>query len=109
MESHIPPHIDKLYAEKQSNNFSCDVVSSSVQVINAPIPAKLYRELQAMSAAVNMDATCLAGELLTIAIEEAISSLPDEELNQLESLKLASQHEANSRRMEAQIYDAGAT
>ena len=109
MESHIPPHIDKLYAEKQAGNFSCDMTSSSVQLINAPIPSKLFKELQAMASEVNKDASCLAGELLGIAIQEALDSLPENNLRQLESIMLASQQASVNKTMNDAIYDPGAT
>ena len=109
MESHIPPHIDKLYAEKQTSNFSCDMISSSVQLVNAPVPSKLFKELQAMASEVNKDVGCLAGELLSIAIQEALDSLPEDHLHQLESIMLTSQQASVNKTMNDAVYDPGAT
>lgn len=123
MESHIPPHIDKLYAEKHIRHshssprsepgsepiYSCDMTSSSVQLVNAPIPTDLFLELKAMASDINLDANCLAGELLSIAIQEALDSLAEEDRHHLKSIKVASQQAAANKRMEDQVYDAGAT
>jgi len=109
MESHIPPHIDKLYAKKQTGNFSGDMISSSIQLVNAPIPTTLFKELQAIASEVNKDVSCLAGELLSIAIQEALDSVPENHLRQLESIIFASQQAYANNRMNDDVYDPGAT
>ena len=109
MNGYVPSLVSKLYAEKDVHNPSCDVSSSAVKIINAPMPSALYLELQAMASIVHKDVNCLAGELLTVAVEEAMSSLTEDDLHHLHDVKTAEQKSVANSRMERQVYDAGAT
>lgn len=110
MENQIRQLVNKLCAGKQTDAaMSCDSTSSAVHLVQAPIPEELYKQLQTMAAVYKKDANCIGGELLTIALKEALNQLPAEEHKLLDSVRVNSEQQYISRHMENLRYDAGAS
>ncbi len=87
MKSKITQLIEKLCADKHTGSTHCDVTSSSIKTVNTPIPTELFHELEAISSEYNRDIHCLAGDLLALALEEAIENIPREEKFHLEEVR----------------------
>lgn len=109
MSSLISEYMEQLCHEKDANTQSCDNRSSSVQVLNAPVPTELFDELQTLATVYNGDAHCIAGNLLSIALTEAFKSLPDDERAHLLNVRQAAEREAARKHMEDAKYDPGCT
>jgi hypothetical protein len=109
MKSKITQLIEKLCAEKHADNAHCDVTSSSVHVVNVPIPTELFRELETISTEYKRDINCLAGDLLTLALEEAIEHIPSEEKKRLDEVGHEHELEEAKSREERSAFDAGGT
>jgi len=76
MENQLEHYVEQLCSTPIPEHYSCDINSSSVRSVKAPIPAALNRELQALGAVFGRDPMCLAGDLLGIAIQETVAHLP---------------------------------
>ena len=109
MKSKITQYIENLCAEKVAGSVHCDITSSKVQVVNAPIPANLYQELEIISLEYKRDLNCLAGDFLTLAIEEVIDHIPRDEKVHLDEVKRARQLKHTEMLKEQCVFDAGGT
>ena len=109
MNNQISQYVSELLAGDGSENYSCDMVSSSVHQVHAPIPTDLFHELKALSAVYKRDSNCVAGDLLTIALRETLSSLPDEVRNNIQKARVDYEQDQVAHLMEAAEYDAGGT
>jgi len=87
MENQISHLIKKLCEGKKAEEYGCDTTSSTVHIVNAPVPSELFHELEGMSAMFNRDVDCLAGELLAIALREAILSMSKGEHDHLDEVR----------------------
>ena len=108
MESEISRYVGGLYADRKAHEYSCDLISSTVHQINAPIPVELYSDLQAMSRSFRRDINCLAGDLLSMAVKEAVDSLPKNEQHMLKKIQVALEKKEIKQHLDEQQYDAGA-
>ncbi|OMH39114.1 hypothetical protein [Motiliproteus sp. MSK22-1] len=109
MSNQISQYISELLASDGTGDYSCDMVSSSVHQVHAPIPTELFHELKALSAVYKRDSNCVAGDLLTIALKEALSSLPDKVRNNIRKAREEYEQDEVAHLMEAAEYDAGGT
>ncbi|MEH6616995.1 MAG: hypothetical protein V7699_04085 [Porticoccus sp.] len=109
MKTKIAQLIEKLCAEKHSEIIHCDVSSSRVQMLNIPISIELFRMLKAISLEYNHDANCLAGDILTIALEEAIEHIPREEKTRLDEAIHEHEREDTIRTKKFREFDPGGT
>ena len=109
MKTQITELVEKLRASGEDAGPHCDLSSSSVKSVKAPIPTELYDQLKTMGLIYQQDLNCIAGELLEVALKEALECLTDEELDQIETVRKAVAQEEAQRHMEEQRYDAGCT
>jgi len=109
MESRITQLIEKLCAEKHAESAHCDVSSSRVHMVNAPISAELFYELETISSEYNRDINCLAGDFLTLALEEAIEHIPRKEKAHLDDARHEHELEDAKLHKDQRNYDAGGT
>jgi len=109
MESQISRYVGGLYADRHGHEYNCDLISSTVHQINAPISVALYADLHAMSRSFRRDINCLAGDLLSMAVKEAMESLPENERHMLEKIQIALEKKEIKQHLDEQQYDAGAT
>lgn len=68
----------RLEAGRGNDYSSCDVSSSSVHPVSAPVQRDLYLELQSLAMVFNRDVQCLAGDLLNAAIQDLLIGLDDD-------------------------------
>ena len=109
MKSKIAEHIEELYTHKHSNSAHCDLSSSRVCMVKTPIPTELFRELETLASEYNRDLQCLAGDFLTLALEEAIAHIPKSEKEHLYLVRQQhEQHEAEHHKELCQ-FSAGGT
>ena len=85
------------------------MVSSAVHQISAPIPAELYKQLKAMAADYNYDANCVAGDLLSIALTQALACLSDEDAQHVVKVRNTYQQGEMQCHQEVTRFDAGGT
>ena len=109
MNDPISEYIKKLTDKNTPHENSCDMISSSVHQISVPIPAELFKQLKAMSAEYKRDAECVAGELLTISLRQAMAALSIEDIEHLTDIRLAYQNHEMENQEEATGFDAGGT
>ena len=109
METQISQYVSQLLAVDGSKEYSCDMVSSSVHQVHAPIPRELFHELKALSAVYKRDSNCVAGDLLTIALKEALSDLPDDVKRHVDNARREYERDEVAQLMESVEYDAGGT
>jgi len=109
MESKITQLIEKLCAEKHAESAHCDVSSSRVHMVNTPISAELFHELETISSEYNRDINCLAGDFLTLALEEAIEHIPRKEKAHLDDARHEHELEEAALHSERRKFDAGGT
>jgi len=109
MKSRITQLIEKLCAEKHADSTHCDISSSQIHLINTPIPIGLFHELEAISLEYNRDINCLAGDFLSLALEEAIEHIPRKEKIHLDEVRQERElKEAELHKKQCQ-FDAGGT
>ena len=87
MKSRITELIETLYTQKHADNQHCDLTSSKVRMVNAPIPVELFNELEVMSSEYKRDLSCLAGDFLALALEEVIENMPLKEKKHLDDVR----------------------
>ncbi len=109
MNSEIVRLMDDLCDTGKAHEASCDLSSSSVQTVAAPVPTELYNELKTLATIYKRDTNCIAGDLLTIALKEALSGLPEAERKNLSEVRKQSELQDAMRHMEEQRFDAGGT
>ncbi len=109
MNTQIAQVIEKLRSRQSATGPSCDLSSSSVQSIKAPVPIELYQQLKTMAVVYNRDMNCIAGDLLTLALRDALACLTDEEHEHLETVRKAMERDEVLKHMEEQRYDPGCT
>ncbi len=109
MKSRIIQLIEKLCKEKHSDSPHCDISSSRIQLINTPIPVELYRELESISSEYSRDLNCLAGDFLTLALEEAIEHIPRKEKQHLDEVRHEHELEEAEQHKKQCEFNAGGT
>jgi len=109
MKSRLSQLSEKLYTEKKSGASSCDITSSKVHIMNTPIPTELFHELETISSEYNRDINCLAGDFLTLALEEMLEHMPQEERKRLHDIRR--KHECDDAEFHAKKceFNAGGT
>ncbi|MEH6578684.1 MAG: hypothetical protein V7731_16600 [Amphritea sp.] len=109
MNSDITRLMDDLCDTSKPHEASCDIHSSSVQTVATPVPTDLYNDLETLATVYKRDASCIAGDLLTIALKEAFSGLSETEFKQLRETRKQAEQQDALRHMEEQRFDAGCT
>ena len=109
MNSRVIYLVDRLSSNAQLFDKSCDLHSSAIKLVNAPVPTQLLQELEAMSDVYRRDANCLAGDLLTAALEDALDHLSLGEKNHLDGVVRAHNYNNAKRAMKSCEFDAGAS
>ncbi len=109
MESKITQFVKQLLAEKQAETPHCDISSSQIHLINTPISTELFHELESISSEYHRDINCLAGDLLALALKEAIEHIPRKEKAHLDKVRHAHEVEEAEQLKEQSVYDAGGT
>lgn len=109
MNGQISSYMDRLRHDKDVSAASCDSRSSSVQVLKAPVPTNLYDKLNTLALIYHGDAQCIAGDLLTIALNEAFACMTDDERHHLNEVRERVEREAARRHMEEARFDPGCT
>jgi hypothetical protein len=109
MKNKIVQFIEKLSVEKHADNPHCDISSSRVQMVKTPIPTELYRELETMASEYQRDLQCLAGDFLTLALEEAIANIPKKEKDRLYLVRRQHEYAEAEHHKELCQFSAGGT
>lgn len=109
MKSKITQYIENLCSQKVADNVHCDITSSKIKLVSAPIPSNLYRELEIISSEYKRDLNCLAGDLLTLALEEVVEHIPTAEKTHLDEVKRARDSKRAETLREQCVFDAGGT
>ncbi|ABV36568.1 hypothetical protein Ssed_1959 [Shewanella sediminis HAW-EB3] len=99
MKAKIQLLIEKLSAARDEGEPHCDISSSQIQSVTTPIPTTLYHGLEAIASEYNCDISCQAGDLLSIALEEAVEQIPVKQKDHMHELQ--HDHEAQ----EAQLHE----
>lgn len=107
MKEKIQLFIEKLIAARDEGDPHCDISSSQVQSVTTPVPIGLYRELEAIASEYNCDINCLAGDLLSIALEEAVVLIPAKQKDHMREFQ--HDHEVEEAQVHAEDcqFDAG--
>lgn len=90
-------------------SFSCDTQSSSVRTLSGPVPVDLARTLEAMASLHHCDTACLTGELLTAAIQDIVSALPQASRERIRQTKADQANAEAEAHDEALSWDPGRT
>jgi len=109
MDDSIAQYMNELTNGDGSKDFSCDMVSSSIHQISVPVPVELFRQLKAMSAQYKRDANCVAGEILTLGLQQALASLPSDELTQIAQSSAIFHQQQVQKNGSAVEFDSGGT
>lgn len=84
MKTPVTEYVEKLCKEKHAEASHCDISSSRIHMVNTPIPTELYNQLEVMAEEYKRDINCLAGDFLTMALEEAFAHIPKQEQDYLD-------------------------
>ena len=109
MKNKIVQYIEKLYTEKLADSAHCDISSSRIQMVKTPIPTELFHELETMASEYQRDLQCLAGDLLTLALEEAMANIPKNEKDRLYLVRRQHEFEEAEHHKELCRFSAGGT
>ncbi len=109
MNSRVVHLMDRLSSGAYHFDKSCDLHSSAIKLVNTPIPSQLFQELAAMSDVYRRDTDCLAGDLLTAAVEDALDHLSLGEKNHLDGMIRAQEFKDAERVKKNCEFDAGAS
>ncbi len=109
MSNKINELISGLRAGGKTVEIEHDASSSLMHVVHVPIPTNLFSELKAMSAVFDVDSNDLAGELLAIALKEAIDAHPQDELERLREIREVYEKEQIKQSMDKAQYNSGGT
>jgi len=109
MHTEIGKLMDQLCSTNSDAMASCDLTSSTVQQLHAPVDINLYNDLQTLAAMYRKDANCIAGDLLTIALREAFASMSQDQIDHLKDVRLKNEQLSAQKHMEEQRFDAGCT
>ena len=107
MNNEIAQYANKLVSGKPGNAASCDMKSSCVHLVQAPISTELFDDLKAMAAMYGNDARCMAGELLGLAIKEVFASLPEGKFEEIKASRQAYDKKRAQEHMQEQFFNAG--
>ncbi len=107
MSNEIAQYAEKLVTGKPGEAASCDMKSSCVHLVQAPISRELFDDLKAMAAMYGDDARCIAGDLLSMAIKEVFASLPEGKFEEIEASRQAYDKKAAQQHMQEQFFNAG--
>ncbi len=107
MNSEIAQYANKLVSGKPGEVASCDMKSSCVHLVQAPISTELFDDLKAMAAMYGNDARCMAGDLLGLAIKEVFASLPEGKFEEIEASRQAYDKKRAQEHMDEQLFNAG--
>lgn len=109
MKNKIVQYIEKLSIKKHAENPYCDISSSRIQMVKVPIPTELFHELETIASEYQRDIQCLAGDFLTLALEEAIANIPKKEKERLYLVRRQHECEEAEHHKELCQYSAGGT
>ena len=107
MNSEIAQYANKLVNGKPGDAANCDMKSSCVHLVQAPISTELFDDLKAMAAMYGNDARCMAGDLLGLAIKEVFASLPEGKFEEIEASRQAYDKKRAQQHMDEQLFNAG--
>lgn len=107
MNSEIAQYANKLVSGKPGEAANCDMKSSCVHLVQAPISTELFDDLKAMAAMYGNDARCMAGDLLGLAIKEVFASLPEGKFEEIEASRQAYDKKRAQQHMDEQLFNAG--
>ena len=107
MNNEIAQYANKLVSGKPGDAANCDMKSSCVHLVQAPISTELFDDLKAMAAMYGNDARCMAGELLGLAIKEVFASLPEGKFEEIKASRQAYDKKRAQEHMEEQLFNAG--
>ncbi len=106
MSTEIAQYTSRL-TSGDSGPASCDMKSSCVHLVQAPIPRELFDDLKAVAAMYGKDARCIAGDMLSLAIKEMFASMPAGKFEEIETSRKAYDEKAAKKHMEDQFFNAG--
>ena len=106
MSSELSTYADRL---NQSDfvEINSDLTSSCVHLVQAPIPVELFNNLKSLAALHGRDARCIAGDILTIALREVFSTLPEERIREIEYARVEYDRQHMQKHLEETFFDAG--
>ena len=90
-----------------SDSSSCDMRSSCVHLVQAPIPRELFDNLKSMADKYGKDARCIAGDVLSLAIQDVFDALPAGEFEKIVAARKRYDTAAAKKHMEEQFFNAG--
>ena len=106
MNSHLTGLLAQLYGNR-TIEYSCDTHSSLIRTVKSPVPVQLTLDLAALAELLQRDLVCLSGDLLSAAIQDAISQLSPERKIQWEEIKTAQAQAERKNQLESIWWDAG--
>jgi len=109
MTHNITELMDTLRSENESVHIEHNPTSSLMHTVHVTIPTNLFNELKTMSAVYGVESNDLAGELLTIALRDAISAIPEGEHERLREIRESYEKEQIQQSMMKAQYSAGGT
>ena len=100
---------EKWRAAAEAAGAHCDVSSSAVRLVKVPIPAPVYRELQALGSVLAQDFVCLAGDILSAGLADLLPQLPAEQRARLAEAKVRLDQARQAAELEAARFNTGGT
>ena len=86
---------------------NCDMTSSCVHLVQAPISNELFNDLKAVAAMHGRDARCIAGDLLSLAVKDMFASMPEGKFEEIEATRKEYDKKAAQKHMDEQFFNAG--
>ena len=86
---------------------NCDMNSSCVHLVQAPIARELFDDLKAVAAMHGRDTRCIAGDLLSLAIKDMFASMPTGKFEEIKATRKEYDKKAAQKHMEEQLFNAG--
>jgi len=109
MTNHITELMDTLRSKNEYAEIKHNPASSLMHTVHVTIPTNLFNEMKTMSAVYGVESNDLAGELLTIALKDAINALPEDEHERLREIRESYEKQQIQQSMARAQYNAGGT
>ncbi len=109
MTNNITQLMNTLRSEATRSEVKHGSTSSLMHPVQVTIPTNLFKELKVMSSEYGIEYHDLAGELLTIALRDAVNVIPEDEHDRLREIRESFEKDQARQLMTKAQYNAGGT